>query len=1150
MRLAQNIAKSLSSVVLPTPCPWIRGGVGLINRVAFAVTVELHDATSARTLDPQWALHYDPARSVLEGAMLRDDLAILKDALHRIDLERLLLLDGGKRVLKKERQPEPEAERLAEGYRADGLRVAILREEGRAGLGTNGPVQDKVPTFTVIASREAATVEEAVEWTRVEVATGGDARLRGRARYRMGRLLGYPDCCLEFYEDLDIRTDEEAVYAAWRGTRGTVRGSILATGLGDYSVLSHAPCSFACESSAVLAERLLDLLRREDEAAWRAATRVSNCLLLYAGERRRFFLEGTRDADGTVRYREVQPAHYLNPTEATDAAWLRALMRGNRLVRSPDAVEVFQDGQRVATLDLGASIRPPILLVPGEVLAHRRLRVALVETTSEGRGDLFGTARASLLAGDLKAAGYRVRAYTLAQQKPSAADEVARVLASERTDVVIFFRVAPRALLDALARTLPHAVRLLVESGEPFDAPPDLERVPLGRLPVLRRLEVLSVGEVGRAAEPALYVPDTEPFYPELQRVVEVPGMLPAKTPREWEVLGRLACPYRRRVRSAPAFAGVNLDDASPLSRGCTMCDFRVGRWRRVGREEWLDSVCRQMEWVRSLNPGVACFRIVDHYALEFISNLLHRFRDLGWTGFTLLLDARVDQVLRRDDWDRIAEAARAVEARLDFTCIGFENFSQRELARFNKGVTVAQNVEAARLVRSLWERYPDVFVRLHAAAGFVTWTPWTTLDDLRENVKYFRELNFSDFRSGLASLRLRLYPDLPLYALAARDGLLLDERPPDWEEPVGYSLDHPWRFASQQTAAAYSLVRRLVRDGEPGRDVDILDLAVRMMERRVHPASAPREPPRDTPVGRTEAFAFASAVLQGDVRSVTFLRAVERVLEILGSGAVRGAGTWCGNLHGFRFGRVVPGPRNAEGVEGIVEVVRAAGRDAALGPLPATHEATLRRLLSAASEVSGEVAIEVDLPAEGLGPAIRVGLFLDACGHERIARVLDALGDAPVEVARAVAGSRLKSLVLEWALAQPLKARVALLAHPRQSAVLNLAATSPVGVRLVTSTDEVRYEMAVGRPDQGSLWMAVRMDLGEALAGLGPSPVTACLARLDRAARGVSGTPVPTAVVLAVSGRHLDPSQGEVRFDLLATKHRASQKRRPRASG
>ncbi len=1066
--------------------------------------------------------------------MLRDDLAILKDALRRLDLERLLLLDGGKRVLKKERRSEAEAARLAEGYRAEGLRVAIVREGGGSGLGTNGAHQ--APTFTVIASREAATVEEAVEWTRVEAAPGGEARLRGRARYRMGRLLGYPDCCLEFYEDLDLRNDEEAVYAAWRGTRGTVRGTILASGLGDYSVLSHAPCSFACEPSALLAEWILGLLRRADEVAWRAAVRVSECPLLYAGNRRRFLLEGERATDGAIHYRDAQPAHYLTTTEATDTTWLEALARGKRLERSADGLEVLRGGRRVASLDLRGSIRPPILLVPGDTLANRRLRVAVVESVSPDRGDLFGSARTSLLAGDLKAAGHRVRAYRMARQVLAIPDEFARVLAADGTDVVIFVRVAPREILDAIAGLLPRSTRLLVESGEPHGAPPELECLPLGRLPVVRRLESASVGETGRAVENALYVPAPEPFYPEVQRAVGVPGLLCATVPREWEVLGRLACPYQRPARSARAFAGMDLDDSSPLSRGCTLCSFRVGRWRRVRPEEWLDSVCRQIEWVRSLNPAATQFRIVDHHGLEFLPDVLRRFRDLGWTGLTLLVDARVDQVLRRDDWERIADAARVVEARLDFTCIGFENFSQPELDRFNKGVTVAQNVAAARLVRSLWEQHPDVFVRLHAAAGFVTWTPWTTLDDLRENVKYFRELNFNDFRSGLASLRLRLYPDLPLYALAARDDLLLDERPPDWEEPIGYSPDHPWRFQSQETAAAHSLVRRLLKEGDPGRDVDVLDLAVRMTGRRAYAIGAvERAPVRGPKVGSDEVLAFTGRVLREHGGLEPFLRAVARVLKTPGAGRVVGAATWAGNLRGLRVGRAIPRLPEGDARARILDAVGAAGREAGLGDLPAAHKGTLQRLLSAC-DGSGGIGIGVEVPAEGLGPVVRVALSLSTLTEDLVALIWDTVGARPVSPAMVGAHSRLKALVLEWARGQALKARVALAIPMRQLAVLNLAATTSLGVRLVAGCVELRYEMPVGRPDLGAVLFRVasRKDLQGALAGLGPSPVTACLEWLEDAAQTGRARVIPTWVEIAVSGRRLDPSVGEVRFEVV----------------
>lgn len=1068
--------------------------------------------------------------------MLRDDLEILKKALCRLDLELRLLDEGGKRVVKKEPPTEAEALRLAEHYRSNGLYVAIVREpDGQTtGCGRRG---DLAPAFMVIASRDAATVEEAVEWTRVEVSSGGDARLRGRARLRMGRLLGYPDCCVEFYEDLDIRNDEEAVYAAWRGTKGTVRGPILATGLGGYSVLSHAPCSFTCEPTSRVADRILDLLRRADEEAWRAAVRVSAWPLLYAGDRRRFSLEGSRDEDGAIRYRDVQPAHYISGEDATDWGWLRALRRGNRLKHFPDRVEVFRGERHVATLDVGESIRPLLLLVPGETIEHRRLRVAVFETVNPDQGDLFGHMRASLLAGDLKAAGYRVRAYTWSAPREGnvAAVQVAEALAAARTDVVIFVRTAPREILDALALVLPDARRWLIESGEPHDAPPDLEIVPLGRLPVLRRLDALSVGKAGRASEPLLYVGSEAPYHPEVQRAFEAPGLLPAIAPRAWEVLGRLGCPYRRPAWSNRAFAGVNMDKASPLSRGCTMCSFRTGRWGRVRPEEWLDSVCRQMAWVRSLNPTAFRFRLVDHHGLEYIRPLLRRFRDLGWTGLTLMLDARVDQTLGRDDWEEVAEEARAVGARLDLTCIGFENFSQSELDRLNKGVTVAQNVAAANLVRALWERHPEVFVRLHAAAGFVTWTPWTTLDDLRENVKHFRALRFSDFRSDLASLRLRLYPDLPLYALAAKDGLLLDEWPPDWEKPVGYSADHPWRFQSQETASAYALVRRLLREGEPGRDVEVLDLAVRLMERRLRGEGRAQEHPRNASMlGREEALAYVGAILGGGVCGPS-LHAVSRVLGDEGPYVVVGAGTWCGKLLGFRAGRLFQ-LQGEHSTTAILEVLRGAGLEVGLGDLPATHEAPFRRLLSIPADVSSGVSIEVEHTAEGPKPVVRADVRLTAPAEDLVARLVGVIGGGLIDLGRTVAPSRVKSLALEWTFSQPLRARVALATNPRQRAVMNLAATNPLGVRLLAGCTELWYEMPVGRPDHGTLLfrMAADEDLGALLVGLEPSPLFTWLERLSRASVGLSVTAVPVWVAIGVSGRLLDVSVGEVRFDVV----------------
>ena len=164
----------------------------------------------------------------------------------------------------------------------------------------------------------------------------------------------------------------------------------------------------------------------------------------------------------------------------------------------------------------------------------------------------------------------------------------------------------------------------------------------------------------------------------------------------------------------------------------------------------------------------------------------------------------------------------------MEFLCVGFENFSQPELDRLNKGTSVAQNIEAIQLLRRLTTDAPDVFSHDHSAAGFITFTPWTTPDDLLANLRVFRELDFSRFRSDLTCARLRLYPEMPLYHAAARDGLLLERMPAGWIETAGYAADHPWRFRSQETAAIHLVTRRLLREGPAhGDEIEVLARAI-----------------------------------------------------------------------------------------------------------------------------------------------------------------------------------------------------------------------------------------------------------------------------------------------------------------------------------
>lgn len=1085
--------------------------------------------------------------------MLRDELTTFVAGFREVDLELALLLDGGKQILKKDWQSRASSEALVSLYGRKGLEVEVVgdKDDARVDPGTGLKKRSPLTRF-VLASRDRGTLDEAVELALVEMDPSGDSDRRSRARQRLGLLLGYPPCCCTFYSDFEARDDEEAFYGAYRGTDGVVSGFNLFTGLHTISVLSHAPCSFSCAPSHELTERVLGLFRQASPEGYQAYMALSRRPLLYMGEPRRFLLDGEAGRNGDIRYRDVRPAHFVNRKGATDPDVLRHLRAGDRLRLTADGLTVWKGRRRVWSLDLRTAVRPPLLLAPGQRLSNHRVRTGLVETTFPGRHDLFGNMRLSLLAGDLKTNGHIVRSYAVEPGGDGldgpACEALAQDLAGQRTDAVVFYRFAPPELLEPLRRSLPGARLLLAESGTPFGGAPSMELVDMGRLPILRLIDALSHGgDAAPTVEPALYVPPDQPFAPDLQRRRVRPRLDSPGTLEHWEVLGRLACPYRRNVRSNPCFEGLDLDEETVFTRGCSLCSFRTRGPTRVSEDEWVDGLCRQVAWIRGRDGEADHFRIVDHRGLQFLEPLLDRLEREGWTGFTLLLDARVDHLLARNtDWKSITAKARATGTHLDFACVGFESFSQAELDRFNKGVTVERNVAAVRKLRKLRSRAPDVFVHEHEGAGFVTWTPWTTLDDLRRNVHWFRELDFGEIRTSLASLRVRLYPDLPLYHLARRDGLLLDSRPPEWETPSGYSPDHPWRFRSEDTARAFALVQRLQREvSERGHDVEILDLVVRVMARLGRaPSTVTADPgpgahPRDG--GSAPVIpSFVDAMVKGLPSKDRFRLAADHMV-----GWRRPARVHIGEDLGdqgrvLRVGCLYP-VTGKDQVRAWLDTVNTIeghlGLDRRTGP---ERTDPVDALLERASTTLTQAGLEIVQPLDGGNPSLRLTGVLSREPGDVARRVLQAAG---IDGFAFPAGSLARLLVrLTLDLGRPGRVGVGLsmgLEHKRPS-VMAQVVTTPPGPRLYDESDSMELALDAARPGRGRfLFHLPSGEAVQAMAGVlgarSPGLVEALRHMTDPPDTGPGPTapPVPEWIGMAFNDGKLDPTHWSLLFRL-----------------
>ena len=291
------------------------------------------------------------------------------------------------------------------------------------------------------------------------------------------------------------------------------------------------------------------------------------------------------------------------------------------------------------------------------------------------------------------------------------------------------------------------------------------------------------------------------PFAPVLEHDVIALG--PVEPLRHRTLFGNQGCPY-----GAEPELKVALPVGVPLARlGCSFCAMGGDYEKR----DVVDSLVEQARWVCEHAPDTDQLILDDQYSIPYLARLVEQVnvRPMRW-----LFAARADTLVR--ERARLEAAIDAAEARghvLELYLTGFESFCDAELARYNKGLRVVDLLAAVRVMREL-ERREGFAVAEARGHSLILWNPWTMPEDVAASVEVMR-------REGLASLfdeigrnRLRLYPDLPLYYVAQKDGALCES----WEgadgagRKKGYSTETPWRFLDPRTAHLHALAE-LLRD-------------------------------------------------------------------------------------------------------------------------------------------------------------------------------------------------------------------------------------------------------------------------------------------------------------------------------------------------
>ena len=297
-------------------------------------------------------------------------------------------------------------------------------------------------------------------------------------------------------------------------------------------------------------------------------------------------------------------------------------------------------------------------------------------------------------------------------------------------------------------------------------------------------------------------------------------------------------CPFLLDAGKNPIFAGLGADQAKLQMKGCTFCLDNTGSFAAPTEAAVLDSWLAQLRHLRAQNPSVREVLLTDERPHPHLPGFFQALiDDPSIAPVELLFKSRVDWLLEFAD-TAVAEAAALAEQHgsvLHLYLIGFESFDQFHLDLFNKGVSVADNLAAIARVRELGARFPRSFeYRRYRAHGVVLFTPWTTPASLLENARAMRAAGFEEFRAEAIRTRLRLYPRVPLHALAAKDGLLVaafEAGRPDRAAEQGYDASVPWRFQHEGMEAIFRAANDFGRSCSLA-DADLLEVATRLVTR------------------------------------------------------------------------------------------------------------------------------------------------------------------------------------------------------------------------------------------------------------------------------------------------------------------------------
>ncbi len=313
---------------------------------------------------------------------------------------------------------------------------------------------------------------------------------------------------------------------------------------------------------------------------------------------------------------------------------------------------------------------------------------------------------------------------------------------------------------------------------------------------------------------------ELEPYAPEVEW-----GYLGGERPagantHQLSVVAELGCVYQEDAAKNPIFldlagaprtgwAGVEMSERAERAlsayisnnRGCSFCVFRFQDFTHTPTAETVEQVIRQMDALAA-RYGARQFSVQSENPLRFLGALLDRLESRPYPVEALSIRTLPLILLQRGDaLGRALTQARRMGITIVLQQLGFESFDDEHLARFNKGITAAQNRQVARQLATWAAEFPETLDAL-SGHGLILFDPWTSVGSLARNAAAIAA--DAPFLEPALSVHSRLVfydPFNPIFRLADQAGLVV-------KSEQGFGWD--FRFADAATADFVGMVHGL----------------------------------------------------------------------------------------------------------------------------------------------------------------------------------------------------------------------------------------------------------------------------------------------------------------------------------------------------